>query len=134
MSSKSANYCAAHISNNTALLLLCEAELGIMQELNDSSYNAGDTAAAQGMHSTWGKGKVGPSVWKDASCIHADLKGVQMVRVFLLLTRESCSPLQPNVDVKPGLTGAPGAWLQYNEFITYSVDSLKLRYLLRVKM
>lgn len=66
MSSKSANYCAAHILNGTALLLLCEAELGIMQELNDISYTAGDTAAANGMHSTWGKGKVGLSVWKDA--------------------------------------------------------------------
>jgi len=53
MSSKSANYCCAHISNGHALLLLCEAELGDpMHKLTSSSYTAGEDAKAKGMLST----------------------------------------------------------------------------------
>lgn len=81
MSSKSANYCYSHMSDGTALLLLCEAELGDpMQELTDSAYDAASTAKAKGMHSTWGKGSTGPLRWKDASCVHSNLSGVSMVR------------------------------------------------------
>lgn len=80
MASKSANYCCSYLSGNTGLLLLCEAELGDpMYTLTDSSYNAGDEAKAKGLYSTWGQGKVGPKKWKDASCIHPDLKGVKLV-------------------------------------------------------
>ena len=82
MSSKSAGYCCAYMSNGTALLLLCEAELGDpMQELLQASYNAGDTARANGMYSTWGKGRTGPSKWKDAKVVHPSLAGIMMVRV-----------------------------------------------------
>jgi poly [ADP-ribose] polymerase len=81
MSSKSANYCASGQSGGTALLLLCEAELGDpVLELTDSSYTAGEDALAQGMSSTWGKGRVGPKVWKDAGCVHPSLAGTSMVR------------------------------------------------------
>jgi poly [ADP-ribose] polymerase 2/3/4 len=80
MSSKSANYCAASISNNHALLLLCEAELGApMQVLYSSSYNAGAEAKAKGVWSTHGVGATAPQKWKDASCVHSSLKGVSMV-------------------------------------------------------
>jgi poly [ADP-ribose] polymerase len=80
MSSKSANYCCSHSSGGTALLLLCEAELGTpMQELLYASYNAGEDAKAKGMYSTWGKGSIGPSKWKDAKCVHPSLAGVMMV-------------------------------------------------------
>ena len=80
MSSKSANYCSHYISNNEALLLLCEAELGNpIQELTDATYSAGEDALAKNMLSTWGKGMTGPKAWKDAECIHANLKGVKMV-------------------------------------------------------
>lgn len=83
MSSKSANYCCHYMSDRTALLLLCEAELGDpMQELTDSSYNAATTAKAKGMHSTWGQGNTGPLKWKDASCVHSNLSGVSMVSHF----------------------------------------------------
>ncbi len=65
MSSKSANYCCAYLSNRTALLLLCEAELGNpMQKLINSSYTAGEDAKKQGMHSTWGQGRTGPNQWE----------------------------------------------------------------------
>lgn len=83
MASKSANYCCSYMSDNTALLLLCEAELGSpMQELVNASYTAGEDAKQKGMVSTWGKGRTGPSKWKDASCVHPSLAGVMMVSSF----------------------------------------------------
>lgn len=82
MASKSANYCCSYQSGNTALLLLCEAELGDpMQELLHSSYNAASEAKQKGMISTWGKGTNGPLAWKDASCVEPSLKGVMMVSI-----------------------------------------------------
>ena len=82
MSSKSANYCVSEESGGTALLLLCEAELGdpVLELINDSS-TAGEDALAKGMSSTWGKGRVGPKVWKDAGCVHPSLAGTSMVSV-----------------------------------------------------
>jgi poly [ADP-ribose] polymerase len=80
MSSKSANYCCSYSSGGTALLLLCEAELGNpMHELTDASYSAGEDAKAKGLHSTWGKGSTGPSKWKDAKCVNTTLAGCMMV-------------------------------------------------------
>jgi poly [ADP-ribose] polymerase len=53
LGSKSANYCCPHTSGGTALLLLCEAELGDpMQILTNASYNAGEDAKVKGMLST----------------------------------------------------------------------------------
>ncbi|KAI1633372.1 poly polymerase catalytic domain-containing protein [Biscogniauxia mediterranea] len=119
MSSKSANYCCAHSSNGHALLLLCEAELGDpMQELTQSSYNAGEDAKAKGMLSTWGRGRTGPSLWKDAECIHPSLKGVQI----------------PDTTTMPGDTNVQNAHLLYNEYICYDVSQVRLRYLIRVRM
>jgi poly [ADP-ribose] polymerase len=84
MSSKSANYCCSYSSGGTALLLLCEAELGDpMHELTNSSYTAGEDAKAKGLHSTWGKGSTGPSKWKDAECVNPTLAGCMMVSLSL---------------------------------------------------
>ncbi|KAI1166566.1 PARP-domain-containing protein [Nemania serpens] len=114
-----ANYCCSHISNGHALLLLCEAELGDpLQTLTGAAYNASETAKANGMLSTWGQGATGPSKWKDAGCVHPSLKGVRM----------------PDTTVKPGPTGYPNAYLQYNEYICYDISQVRLRYLLRVRM
>jgi poly [ADP-ribose] polymerase len=91
MSSKSANYCSAYSSGGTALLLLCEAELGNpMHELTDASYSAGEDAKAKGLHSTWGKGSTGPSKWKDAKCVNSALAGCMMVSVLLSLIWHIC--------------------------------------------
>lgn len=80
MSSKSAGYCCSGSSGGTALLLLCEAELGDpMYELTGASYTAGEDAKAKGMISTWGKGQTGPSEWKDAECVNKSLAGCIMV-------------------------------------------------------
>ncbi|GAM89549.1 hypothetical protein ANO11243_075880 [Dothideomycetidae sp. 11243] len=120
MSSKSANYCASHVSGGTALLLLCEAELGEpMQELLNADYDAGDKAKASGAWSTWGKGQTGPLRWEDASCVHPSLKGT----------------LIPSVKYgPPGATNVAGAYLQYNEYICYDVAQVRLKYLFRVRM
>lgn len=84
MSSKSANYCYAYNSGGTALLLLCEAELGDpMQEMMFASYGAAEGAKQRGCYSTWGKGTTGPSKWRDAGCVHPSLKGVKIVRKHL---------------------------------------------------
>lgn len=80
MSSKSANYCCPYNSGGQALLLLCEAELGKpMQVLTNAQYDAGSTAAQQGMISTWGQGLTAPKGLKDAGCLHPSLTGTKMV-------------------------------------------------------
>ncbi|KAJ4418422.1 hypothetical protein N0V85_001441 [Neurospora sp. IMI 360204] len=120
MSSKSAGYCCAYQSNETALLLLCEAELGDpIQELTDADYNAGENAKQKGMLSTWGKGRSGPLMWKDAGVVNPALQGVMMPDTSSL---------------KPGDTNYPDADLFYNEYIVYDVAQIRLRYLFRVKV
>ncbi|EFX00136.1 poly adp-ribose polymerase [Grosmannia clavigera kw1407] len=119
MSSKSANYCCSGAFGGTALLLLCEADLGNpVQELINASYTAGDDAKAKGLFSTLGQGQIGPLAWKDAGCIHEDLTGVKM----------------PDVAISPGPTGHPNAHLLYNEYIVYDVSQIRLRYLFRVRI
>lgn len=120
MSSKSAGYCASGASGNTGLLLLCEAELGEPPlKLTNADYDAGKRAKEAKCLSTWGVGQTAPLGWKDASCIHPCLKGVNMPDV---------------VSKPPGATNEPNAYLQYNEFIVYDVAQIKLRYLFRVAM
>jgi poly [ADP-ribose] polymerase len=119
MSSKSANYCSPWDSDGHALLLLCEAELGQpMQVLTDAKYDAASSAKEMGAFSTHGQGQVGPKAWKDAKCIHPSLEGATM----------------PDTTQNPGVLNVPGAYLQYNEYICYDVNQVRLRYLLRVKM
>ena len=61
ISTKSANYCHSYDSNDTGLLLLCEAQLGKpMLELADADYNAGEVAKEKGCLSTWGQGLTRP--------------------------------------------------------------------------
>jgi poly [ADP-ribose] polymerase len=80
MSSKSANYCYHTEYGGEALLLLCEAELGDpIQKLTAANYGAAGDAKKQGMYSTLGQGRIGPSTWIDAAIIHEDLKGIKMV-------------------------------------------------------
>lgn len=120
MSSKSANYCMAEVSDDTALLLLCEAELGKpMHERTDAQYDAPERAKEKGSWSTFGKGRVGPSKWKDAACVHPSLRGVT-----LPATRRS----------PPGPTDVEDSGLIYNEYICYDEDQVRLRYLFRVNM
>ncbi|KAI9842327.1 MAG: Poly [ADP-ribose] polymerase 1 [Sclerophora amabilis] len=120
VSSKSAGYCASISSGNVGLLLLCVVELGApMLEMTLADSNANATCSAAGMISTWGKGKTGPTQWKDASCVSPDLQGVKMP------------------DFSKGLGPTPhhnAAALLYNEYIAYNVAQIRLKYLLRVLM
>lgn len=120
MSTKSANYCNSHLSQNTGLLLLCEAELGKpMLELTSADYNAGERAAHQGCLATWGKGSTAPTTWKDAGFISKGLKGTKV----------------PDCDtVASGSADGHFYSLLYNEYIVYDVKQVRLRYLLRVGM
>ncbi|KAL1968943.1 hypothetical protein VTN77DRAFT_777 [Rasamsonia byssochlamydoides] len=118
ISSKSAGYCWASNSGKIGLLLLCDVELGDpMLELEHGNYNAGDDAKAKGCLATLGLGATAPQRWKDASCVHPNLKGV----------------LMPDTSVPPGPSGK-GASLLYNEYIVYDVAQIRQRYLLKVHM
>ncbi|OJJ48899.1 hypothetical protein ASPZODRAFT_157407 [Penicilliopsis zonata CBS 506.65] len=120
MSSKSANYCCAVLSANMGLLMLCDVELGDpMLELVNADYKAGDVAKANKKIATLGKGRIAPLSWKDAGCVHENLRGVSI----------------PDVTVTPGdVSGNGGAVLQYNEYIVYDVAQIRQRYLFHVHM
>lgn len=98
MASKSANYCSSGNSDGVGLLLLCEVEVG-NPPLNrtNADYEAAK-ACEDGSHiSTLGQGRVGPQAWKDAECVHPNLKGVIM----------------PDFSSQgPGDTNTPGAYLK----------------------
>lgn len=118
MSTKSAGYCWARNSNNMGLLLLCDVELGDpMLELQHANYNAGEDAEKAGRLATLGLGSTAPQGWKDAGCVHPELKGV----------------LMPDWSVPPGPSGKGGSLL-YNEYIVYDVAQIRQRYLLYVRM
>ncbi|PCD21898.1 hypothetical protein AU210_015701 [Fusarium oxysporum f. sp. radicis-cucumerinum] len=117
-SSKSAGYCYSMNTGGEALLVLCEAALGAMQTLIEADYNAGIKAKKNGMHSTWGQGKIGPRRWVDAGIVHPSLKGVEM----------------PNPKAKLSETGVKNTKLHYNEYICYDVAQVRLRYLLYIKI
>ena len=80
--SKSANYCCASASDNTGLLLLCEAQLGDpMYECQGADYHAATKCKQAGRLATKGLGKTAPLKWEDAGVVHEDLAGVQMPMV-----------------------------------------------------
>ncbi|KAL2010392.1 hypothetical protein VTN00DRAFT_6199 [Thermoascus crustaceus] len=118
ISTKSAGYCWARNSNNMGLLLLCDVELGDpMLELQCANYNAGEDAEKAGRLATLGLGSTVPQGWKDAGCVHPELKGV----------------LMPDWSVPPRPSGKGGSLL-YNEYIVYDVAQIRQRYLLYVRM
>ena len=120
MSTKSANYCCAYASNNTALLLLCEAELGDpVLELLYSDSSAATVAKKKGMISTLGQGRTGPTKWKDAGDVHPSLKGIQIVSCVFLVgfihDANFCSPTSPSNQVAPA---SRAAWSTTSTFAT----------------
>ncbi|KAI0143368.1 poly-ribose polymerase [Pestalotiopsis sp. NC0098] len=118
LSSKSANYCTAAMSGGVGLLLLVEAELSNpMYEIDSGDTNAAEQAKKHNCIATKGVGKLGYSKWKDASSVNPALKGVKM---------PDGKP-QDNKNHK-------GGYLQYNEYISYDIQHLKLRYLFKVAM
>ncbi|XP_016055036.1 PREDICTED: poly [ADP-ribose] polymerase 2 isoform X2 [Miniopterus natalensis] len=111
MSSKSANYCFASRLKDTGLLLLSEVALGQCNELLEANPEA--EGLLQGKHSTKGLGKMAPD---PASFV--TLNG-------------STVPLGPAHDT--GILNPEGYTLNYNEFIVYNSNQVRMRYLLKVR-
>lgn len=111
MSSKSANYCFASRLKDIGLLLLSEVALGQCNELLEANPEA--EGLLQGKHSTKGLGKMAPN---PASFV--TLNG-------------STVPLGPAHDT--GILNPDGYTLNYNEFIVYNSNQVRMRYLLKVK-
>lgn len=107
IATKSANYCYAGASDNTGLLMLCEAQLGDpMLELTRAAYDAATSCKNAGALATKGLGRVAPLKWEDAGAVNKQLKGVTMPKV-------SGSEKTIVGDAK-----VTGAGLQYNEVWT----------------
>lgn len=124
--SKSANYCCARASNNTGLLLLCEAQLGNpMFELSSSDYYAAENCAKANAIATKGLGRSVPLKWEDASVVNTDLGGVKMPAV----TASEANITGDDPAMKMGNYRS----LQYNEYIVYKTSQVKIRYLFRCK-
>ncbi|XP_069880705.1 poly [ADP-ribose] polymerase 2 isoform X5 [Dipodomys merriami] len=111
MSSKSANYCFASRLKNTGLLLLSEVALGQCNELLKANPEAEELL--QGKHSTKGLGKMAPSP------------------AHFIIMNGSAVPLGPASDT--GIQNPEGYTLNYNEFIVYNPNQVRMRYLLKVK-
>ncbi|XP_024617108.1 poly [ADP-ribose] polymerase 2 isoform X2 [Neophocaena asiaeorientalis asiaeorientalis] len=111
MSSKSANYCFATRLKDTGLLLLSEVALGQCNELLGANPEA--EGLLQGKHSTKGLGKMAPS----PTCA--------------ITLNESTVPLGPASDT--GVLNPEGYTLNYNEFIVYNPNQVRMRYLLKVR-
>ncbi|OQV17931.1 Poly [ADP-ribose] polymerase 2 [Hypsibius exemplaris] len=112
VSTKSANYCFAQSSDSIGMMLLCEVALGQPNELFDANYDA--DKLPPGTYCTKGVGMYAPDI-----STHTTLEdGVKI-------------PVGKCVNVSGKL--ARGATLQYNEYIVYNVNQVRLRYLVKVK-
>lgn len=111
MCSKSANYCYATRSKNEGLMLLCEVALGESNKLINADYEA--NKLPKGKHSVMGLGRVAP-----------DPKGTTEMEdgVKVHLGKPCDTELESNFFS-----------LNYNEYIVYNVNQIKMRYLFRIK-
>ncbi|KAH7104705.1 PARP-domain-containing protein, partial [Auriculariales sp. MPI-PUGE-AT-0066] len=118
MMSKSANYCYSHLSDNIGVMLLCEAAIDPVLELFHANYHAAEECKKNSKMATKGIGRTQPAAWQDAGeTLGWDaLKGCEM-------------PKGVAQEVNP-----VGAHLQYNEYIVYSTNQIRLRYLLMFNM
>ncbi|TGZ69293.1 hypothetical protein CRM22_003812 [Opisthorchis felineus] len=111
-SSKSANYAYPTQKKNVGLMALCEVSLGKVNELYQACYTAHQLPA--GMHSVRGVGRVTPeeSTW-------SKLDGGVTVPIGKLVP----SP-EANSD---------NLALQFNEYVVYDPNQVRLRYLVKIK-
>ncbi|XP_054848409.1 poly [ADP-ribose] polymerase 2 isoform X2 [Eublepharis macularius] len=109
MSSKSANYCFATRERDIGLLLLSEVALGECNELLEANPDAKKLLAHK--HSTKGLGKLAPA---NSTTLHG-----------------AVVPMGPVVET--GIVNPRGYTLNYNEFIVYDPQQVRMRYLLRVR-
>ncbi len=108
MFGKSAHYCRGVTSHNEVLILLCDVAVGTPNVLEKTDYNAANLP--KGTHSTFGWGTMGP-----------DEKAAKKIG---------------NVTVpcgKPQRTKSKH-YMTHNEFIVYTLEQARLRYLLRCNL
>ena len=110
MVSKSANYCHAHTSNDTGLMMLCEVALGKMLKTEHAKYI---TKLKDGNTSCWGVGK--------NAC---DPKGTKVL--------ENGSTIELGKQVRQEECSDKSSLL-YNEFIVYDTKQVNIKYLLKLK-
>lgn len=104
--SKSAQYCCSHLSNKEGLLALCDVAIGDHNDLKQANYNASNLP--KGKSSTKGCGRWAPSK-------EVQIDGINAYH----------GPLQ---DL------GSGYGLYYNEFITYDVSNVQIKYLFRCQI
>lgn len=112
MSSKSANYCFASKSKNVGLLVLSEVSLGKCNELLSSDYTA--DKLPPDCHSVKGMGKVAP----DPNDTFTMPDGVVV-------------PFGKSAET--GVVNPRGYTLNYNEYIVYNTNQVRMRFLVKVK-
>ncbi|KAL2916598.1 hypothetical protein HK105_203710 [Polyrhizophydium stewartii] len=111
MVSKSANYCCTNRSSNVGILLLCEVALGTTNNLVNSDYHANTKIDHKTVHSTKGMGRNVPNPAE-----------------FVTLDDGVVVPAGKAVNAPE-----PNLYLQYNEFIVYRVEQIRIRYLVKMK-
>lgn len=112
MSSKSANYCYPTHSQNQGLLFLCEVAVGKQRKLLNSD-SAGHKLP-KGYHSVMGQGSVAPDPEKN-------------------VTLSDGTIVPQGAGKETGLKNPSGYLLNYNEYIVYNEDQIKIRYILHIK-
>lgn len=112
MSSKSANYCFATKSKNVGLLVLSEVSLGKCNELLSADYSADKLPSD--CHSVKGMGKIAP----DPSETFTMPDGVVV-------------PFGKSSET--GVINPRGYTLNYNEYIVYNTNQVRMRFLVKVK-
>lgn len=112
MSSKSANYCFASKSKNIGCILLSEVSLGKTNDLLSADYNADKLPS--GKHSVKGLGSIGPDPNMNKTL--------------------PCGTVVPiGKPVKLNVNNPSGYTLNYNEYIVYNTQQIKMKYLVQVK-
>lgn len=109
MSSKAGQLCYSHLSDGLGFILLCEVALGTPHKLNHADFNASNLPP--GSHSTMGCGGYGPD----------PRKAEQSTDGYTI-------PMGPCMK-----TEVKGSSLQFNEYIVYNANQVRMRYLLKCK-
>ncbi|OQR67572.1 poly-like [Tropilaelaps mercedesae] len=121
-SSKSANYCFPTRAQDEGLLLLSEVALGKVNELYEANYEA--HRLPKGKHSVKGMGRMVPS--KETFIkISSPHDGHPVV--------VPCGELRDISNQKQNRRSRRIFTLNYNEYVVYNVNQIKMRYILRVK-
>ncbi|XP_069507826.1 poly [ADP-ribose] polymerase 2 [Ambystoma mexicanum] len=111
MSSKSGNYCFATREKDVGLLLLSEVAIGDCNKLLQADYEA--DKQLKGKDSNMGMGRVAPDPTN-----YTELNGVTV-------------PLGPAKET--GVVNSNGYTLNYNEYVVYNSNQVRMRYLLKVR-